>query len=480
MSWSTLGDHFQSLFECAPVSLWEIDYSAIKLFFDSLHTQGVVDLGGYLDEHPEEIQKNMQRARIRRVNRETLCLFEAASQEDLFANLDKIFREEVQAGFRLGLLALWNGELSGSEEGTNYRLGGEALHLRFHWRVLPECTSSWECVLVSMEDITALKLAEKRHRLLFEYAPISLWEEDYSALKMELDKLRAQGVGDIRAYLSSYPEAIDRFISLIRVLDVNQRTLQLFEADDKAMLLANLKKIFRSDLREHFANELVEMWNGKTYYERDGINYSLSGEPVDVRLHWTLMPGYEADFGWVLIGLYDVTERKKAEEYLRYLGTHDVMTGLYNRASFEETLRKFESSSQTPISFIVADLNELKIANDTHGHHTGDKLIRRAADVLKACIDGNSVVARIGGDEFIIALPEADAEAAKLIMERIQALIEVNNKYYPEPRLSLSLGAATSAAGLSLEKTISLADNAMYENKGKFHCRRREDQPCES
>jgi diguanylate cyclase (GGDEF)-like protein len=177
----------------------------------------------------------------------------------------------------------------------------------------------------------------------------------------------------------------------------------------------------------------------------------------------------------VLVALQDVTERKKAEDYLRYLGTHDVMTGLYNRAYFEEALQKLESNSQNPISFIVVDLNELKVANDSFGHHTGDKLIRRAAEVLKASIDEEYTLARIGGDEFIIIMPGADAEAARVIMERVQALIKVNNTYYREPQLSLSLGAATRVDELSLEKVISLADDAMYENKGVFHHRRRED-----
>ncbi len=473
---SKMGDHFESLFEYAPISLWEEDYSDIKLFFDDLHAQGVVDLDRYLDEHPEAVEKNMHWRKVKRVNRETLFMFGAASQEELLASLDGIFRDEMRLHFRSELIALWNGQVSWSGEALNYRLSGEALHVRLHGRILPECLSTWESVLVSMENITTLKQAEKRYHDLFEYAPISLWEEDYSLLKTELDNLRAQGVTDMRAYLARHPEVVDRFMSMIRVLNVNQRTLQLFEVDDKEMFLANLHKVFRNDMREHFTNELIDMWNGKTYYERNGINYSLSGEPVNVYLHWTLMPGYENDFGWVLVALQDVTERKKAEAYLRYLGTHDVMTGLYNRAFFEETLQKLESNGQSPISFIIVDLNELKTANDSFGHDTGDKLIRRAAEVLKASIDAEYTVARIGGDEFIIIMPGAAAETAHVIMERVQALVAVNNKYYHEPLLSLALGAATSIPGLSLERVISLADDAMYQDKGRYYGRRRDDR----
>jgi diguanylate cyclase (GGDEF)-like protein len=362
-----------------------------------------------------------------------------------------------------------------SGDGINYRLDGEPLHIRLHWRVMPECQSTWECVLVSIENITALKKAETRFHHLFMYAPISLWEEDYTAIKQEFDRLRAEGVTDLRGYLASDPHAIDRFVGMIRILDVNQKTLDLFEAADKETLITNLDKVFRDDTKKHFADELVNMWEGQTFYDRESVNFSLSGEPVYVQLAWTLMPGSEDNFSWVLVALQDVTARKKAEDYLRYLGTHDVMTGLYNRAFFEETLIRLDINRRDPISVIIIDLNDLKVTNDLYGHHVGDQLIRRVAEVLKASVNEEQVVARIGGDEFIILLPDAGMDNAKELMERIQLLVGVNNKYYREPELSVSLGAAVSASGLSLEKVITLADDEMYKHKGQFHRRRKED-----
>jgi diguanylate cyclase (GGDEF)-like protein len=330
-------------------------------------------------------------------------------------------------------------------------------------------------VLVSIENITALKKAQQRFHNLFEHAPISLWEEDYSALKKELDQLRVQGVVDLKAHLAQDPGLVRHFMSLIRVLDVNHKTLNLFEAKNKETLLTNLNRVFRDEMSNHFANELVDMWEGKSYYEREGINYSLSGEPVNVHLHWTLMPGHESSFDWVLVALQDITARKKAEEYLRYLGTHDVMTGLYNRAYFEETLSTLEADRHDPISFIIIDLNGLKAANDSLGHYAGDQLIRRTAEVLRASIDDGCFAARIGGDEFIIVMAGASEEQAAEMMERVQSLSVMNNKFYREPALSLSLGSATSLPRLSLQRVISLADDAMYRNKGLFHRRRKSD-----
>jgi diguanylate cyclase (GGDEF)-like protein len=468
-------DHFKSLFEYAPISLWEEDYSGIREFLEELRLQGVTDLERYLDEHPDDIDRSLSLIHVTRVNRETLNMFGAKSEAELLSNLNIIFRAEMRLHWRSELMALWNGEKSWSGDGINYRLDGEALHIRLHWRILPECESTWECVLVSIENITALKKAEKRFHNLFEHAPISLWEEDYSLLKKELDDLRAQGVVDLEEYMAQDPKLVTHLMSLIRVLDVNQKTLSMFEAMDKESLLSNLNKVFRDQMSNHFTNELVDMWNGKSYYEREGVNYSLSGEPVNVHLHWTLMPEHEKNFDWVLVALQDITARKKAEEYLRYLGTHDVMTGLYNRAYFEQALSDMEANRRDPISFIIIDLNGLKATNDSLGHYAGDQLIRRTAEVFRASMEEGYFAARIGGDEFSIVMPNANEEDAAQMMERVQSLAMMNNKFYREPELSLSLGSATSTAGISLQKVISLADDDMYRNKGLHYRRRKED-----
>ena len=143
MSNSKAGEHFESLFEYAPISLWEEDYSGIKKFFDELRASGVNDLNKYFNEHPKEIDSSLRRIKVTHVNRETLNMFGAQSEAELLANLDKIFRDEMREHFRSELIALWNGAQSWSGDGINYRLDGEVLHIRLHWRILPECESSW-------------------------------------------------------------------------------------------------------------------------------------------------------------------------------------------------------------------------------------------------------------------------------------------------------------------------------------------------
>jgi len=142
------------------------------------------------------------------------------------------------------------------------------------------------------------------------------------------------------------------------------------------------------------------------------------------------------------------------------------MTGLYNRAFFEEEVLKL-SESDDDISFIMADLDGLKQVNDTLGHQAGDNIIRRAAEVLKAAFDQDEIVARIGGDEFVAILHSQ--QAPQEVIERIRSLILLNNKFYQGSELRLALGSATRQRNESLEKTFTRADEAMYTDKANHY-----------
>ena len=468
-------DH--DLFDLAPISLWEDDYSGVKAHLDGLRAAGVSDLRAHLAEHPEVVGACMALIRVLRINRRTLELFGAESQAELLANLGRVFRDEMAAKFPRELEAMWGGATSYAGEGVNYTLDGRALDIRLRWAVLPGHEQDYARALVSIEDVTAQKQAERalaaseeRFRGLFEHAPISLWEEDYTALKRLLDRLRADGVDDLRLHLSEHPERLAELMASIRVLDVNSKTVELFRAASKAELLANLDKVFRDEMGHHFLDELADMWDGKLRYEREGINYALDGEPLNIQLNWAVLPGAEATFERVLVTIQDITARKKAEDYLKYLGTHDVLTGLYNRAYFEEELARLERSRQYPVTVVVLDLNGLKVTNDTRGHAEGDKLIRRAGEVLQASVRAEDVVARIGGDEFAALLPATDLAAGRQAAERIRSLIELNNKYYRAPVLSMAIGVAVATeVGGRLTEALRAADDLMYVEKRRHH-----------
>ena len=100
-----------------------------------------------------------------------------------------------------------------------------------------------------------------------------------------------------------------------------------------------------------------------------------------------MLPGHERDWSLVQVALTDITARKKAEAYLEYLGSHDVLTKLYNRSFYVDELNRLERKGPHPVTIIMADLNGLKAANDELGHAAGDALLRRAGEVLNSVIE---------------------------------------------------------------------------------------------
>lgn len=116
----------------------------------------------------------------------------------------------------------------------------------------------------------------------------------------------------------------------------------------------------------------------------------------------------------------DITEKKKAEENIRFLGFHDPLTKLYNRAFFEAELERLDQERQLPLSVIFADMNNLKYINDTFGHLVGDECLRIVGDILKDACRREDIICRWGGDEFVILLPSTTNDVGSKICQRIR------------------------------------------------------------
>ena len=163
----------------------------------------------------------------------------------------------------------------------------------------------------------------------------------------------------------------------------------------------------------------------------------------------------------------DITERKDYEIKLQFMSIHDQLTGLYNRYYFEEQLHCYSKSRQFPISILSADLDGLKLINDTMGHARGDQLLIECANVLRKSLRNCDVLARIGGDEFAAILPTADAAIGEKICNRVrQNLAELVQNDMRLP-LSMSLGLATSFCPEenTLIELLKKADDLMYRDK---------------
>lgn len=160
----------------------------------------------------------------------------------------------------------------------------------------------------------------------------------------------------------------------------------------------------------------------------------------------------------------NITERKKAEERIIYLSFHDNLTGLYNRAYFEEEIKRQDTQRQLPLSFTIGDINRLKLVNDALGHLEGDKLISKVAELLKAFCRKEDVVSRWGGDEFTILLPKTKKEDAEEIINRIKNVCILTSKH--KIPISISLGTATKEKiNQDIQDVIKEAEDNMYRHK---------------
>jgi len=167
----------------------------------------------------------------------------------------------------------------------------------------------------------------------------------------------------------------------------------------------------------------------------------------------------------VLIIISNITDRKMYEEKLKYVSTHDVLTGLYNRAFYEAQLERLGKGRQYPIGIIVIDLDGLKETNDTYGHSAGDKMICKASDVLKRVFRVDDYVFRTGGDEFTILLTETNYDALQFVVSRINTSLDEVNTARPRFALQFSLGTSIAESKEVFSDAIKQADARMYEDK---------------
>jgi two-component sensor histidine kinase/PAS domain-containing protein len=195
------------------------------------------------------------------------------------------------------------------------------------------------------ERVEYLERSEERYHAIFEHSHVSIWEEDYSEIFRELQRLKRAGVEDVEAYLRSHPEKLEYLISCIKVRDVNQATLRLYNAGSKDELLGSLSNVFVEESLENFIEECGAISRGQKFYEGETVGKKLTGEFMHLLLRITV-PGliYEEnpdcedctadDYSYVIVGIIDITDRKKRER-----GTERLLQQEKEQRNMAESLR---------------------------------------------------------------------------------------------------------------------------------------------
>ncbi len=209
----------------------------------------------------------------------------------------------------------------------------------------------------------AVKASELGYRALFNGAPVSIWQEDYSSTKAVLDRLRAEGVEDLRTHLVQHPDALHEAVSGIRVTDVNQAAVDLIEAGDRSELLGAIDpRTVDADTMDSFIEQLIAIWEERSRFSAGFSGLTTKGTPIDCVMHWEAPVDARGrpDISRVLLSIVDISDVRRTQRDLA------AKNALLDRVSTAQ-LRFIKDSGgwERQLGLLLADIVDL--TNSTCG-----------------------------------------------------------------------------------------------------------------
>lgn len=294
---------------------------------------------------------------------------------------------------------------------------------------------------------------------------------DYRTVKSPREGMRMVSFGEADAMIIEVMTASaviesDNISNLIVNIDTPyDSNLSIATRSDWPMM----SKIFNKGIAQITDNERKAIERKWMPIQREGIFQNM--------YFWLSLLGFIGSLIFIIIAIliWNSSLKKAVEEKTRaleestkelmYKTYHDELTGLYNRLYMNVLLKKFENEDYLPFSIVVADLNGLKITNDTFGHVVGDQMIINISDIIKNKIKETHFACRIGGDEIVIFMPRTDEDDCLEIVESIK--VETFEAKEEPIKPLVALGSMTTYENISdsFNKIFKLAEDKMYANK---------------
>jgi diguanylate cyclase len=313
----------------------------------------------------------------------------------------------------------------------------ETKSIVIEWDEQPATLNFLTDITERKKAVQALVESETKYRLITEFASDVIWvlnltKDQYTYMSPSVYNLRgytseeAMALGVANSFTSDSLQVV-RY-SLIK-------NLEHFKQNPKAS--------------NHYINELQQTCkNGDVIWVEESTKYR-----------------YNVEGEVEIVGVTrNIEDRKKTESEILYLSYHDQLTGLKNRRFFDEIIKELEKKKCLPLALIMADVNGLKLTNDAFGHRAGDVVLTTVANTLKNQCRSCDYAARIGGDEFVLLLPETDVKTAETILAHINSAIAEEQK--ENMVISVSIGLAVrNKASEEIVEIFKKAEDDMYRQK---------------
>jgi diguanylate cyclase (GGDEF)-like protein/PAS domain S-box-containing protein len=324
---------------------------------------------------------------------------------------------------------LGNNTMLVSKSGHQYSIADSAAPIK-------DSNGKTNGVVLVFRDVTDRKEAEKQ-------------------LKQSFEIIETMQTGFYLYRLEDYND--DR---TLRLISANIASSKLLGIERKKILGKFIDEIFPKLREKGIPQKFANVIKTGEPIEMDDFNY----DDENILNSYFTFKVFRIQDDCACVLFENITEKVRYSNEVQYLSFHDSLTGLYNRAYFMNKINDYELTKTIPVSIIMGDVNGLKLTNDVYGHQAGDNLLVNIARILQETCPDNSIISRLGGDEFTVLLPDTPYEEALEVMERIKE--NCATRYFEPISLSISLGVSTKTdTSSSINEILFEAENRMYANK---------------
>lgn len=364
---------------------------------------------------------------------------------------------------------------------TMIRSDREQLLGRYADQILPGYNDHWKHLFDQVAHsgeamvLTDLSLALDCHQHITLYQP-----ESHTVALMATDTTTfarlSQSMEQERHFFHRLLNALGQGVVAVNDSDeivmLNDHAATILQIEAQQVIGRNYKEIFS------FERKLEPIFLDPLGLLPQQVHYDLELRCLDGRLipmELNISPLNDRQGTWMgtVFTFRDYSIMRTKEEEILFLSYHDQLTGVYNRHYFEEAIRRMDNPWYLPLSLVMIDVNGLKMTNDAFGHEMGDLLLKTVATHLKAVCRAEDIVARVGGDEFVLLLPRTNSQQLQRITRALrlgELGVEPQNIMTGEGvrilLISYAVGAVTKQTqDESISFLIRLAENRMYQNK---------------